>query len=248
MFFSKKVSVAAGACLLVSTATALPMIFFTPAIQAQSRVRYVPPSNLGAPIVSIPGITRSAGCAESGCLIGLVPDLQAETAPVPQTISERPTIYFLTPKVDGIAYFRLFESDKSLTKGKRIYRTSFAIKEQAGILAFKLPDNAPKLEAGKNYVWEFTVGSLTDSESIRGSIRRILPSPKLVIQLAKTLQPLDRAALLAQESIWFDTLQILAEEKRSADQKDTEVINEWTSLLKSANLDRVLTYSFIKTK
>ncbi|WP_190303526.1 DUF928 domain-containing protein [Pseudanabaena sp. UWO311] len=224
------------------------MSLFTPLAQAQSRrVRYTPPSNLGTPIVSTPGATRSVCETTEACLIGLVPDLKAENAPVPQTISESPTFYFLIPETDGRGYFYLSEADSSLPEGKRVYRTSFKVKSKAGILAFKMPTvkGASILKLDKTYVWKFTVGGLTDSGTVRGSIRRVLPSPNLVVQLKKALLPLDRAALFAQEGIWFETVQTLADAQQGISKKP-EIVSEWNDLLKSAKLDRVLPYSFLK--
>jgi hypothetical protein len=249
-FSSKKLLIASAcSCLAISSVIALPLSFslFMPSAQAQSRrVRYIPPKNLGTLTVSVPGATRSAGCAEQACLIGLVPDLVAQTSPVPQTIAERPTFYFLIPKIDGQAYFRLFESDSSLTKGKRVYRTSFKIKNKAGILTFKMPDNAPILQPNQNYVWEFVVGDLTDAETVSGSVRRVLPSQNLVDQLKKTFLPLERAALFAQEGIWFETVQTLAEAQKGLHKKP-EIVSEWTELLKSATLDRVIPFTFLNS-
>jgi len=252
---SKKIFIASTcSCLALSTAIAMPLFWlslWTPSAQAQSRrVRYVPPSNLDAPKVTVPGITRSAGCTELRCLIGLVPDIQIEleTSPAPQTISERPTFYFLVPKIDGMAYFRLFETNATLTKGKRIYRTSFPIKTNSGIIAFKLPDDAPSLKPDQNYIWEFTVGDLIDAETVRGSVRRVTPNQALLTELQKTSAPIDRAALLAQSGIWFETVQTLAESQQQSIRKDPEVLTEWNALLKSASLNRVLPYSFLKLK
>ncbi|MFM7599782.1 MAG: DUF928 domain-containing protein [Pseudanabaena sp.] len=248
-FSPKKILIASAcSCLAVSSVIALPLSlsYFPASALAQSRrVRYVPPSNLGTLTVSVPGATRSAGCTEQSCLIGLVPDLVAQTSPVPQTIAERPTFYFLIPEIDGQAYFRLFESDSSLNKGKRVYRTSFKIKNKAGILTFKMPDNAPILKPNQNYIWEFVVGDLTDAETVSGSIRRVLPNQKLVAQLKKVSLPIDRAALFAQEGIWFETVQTLAEAQKGLPKKP-EIVNEWTELLKSATLDRVLPFAFLK--
>ncbi len=257
MSLSKKILIAMSCYGLVgSTIIALPLTtLFNYSAQAQSRkVRYVPPTNLDAPIVSVSGITRGPGCT-TACLIALVPDLQSEVNPVPQTISERPTIYFLTPKIDGSAYFRLYDSDSSLTKRKLIYQTSFAINNEAGLIAFKMPDDAPILEIGKRYTWDFKVtpsykprmASIEESKTVRGTMRRILPPKKLVAQLPQTSLSSDRAALFAQESIWFETIQTLAEARLTVP-KNTEIFDEWTALLKSANLDRVLPFSFVDQK
>jgi hypothetical protein len=242
----KSLLATACSCLVASTVVALPLTLFVPSSQAQSRkVRYVPPSNVGAPRVSVPGATRSAGCEDGRCLIGLVPDLEAKVAPVPQTLAKRPTMYFLVPQIDGLGYFSLFETDPNLGKGKRIYRvSSFPVKvERAGIITFKLPDDAPALELNKNYIWEFKVADFVDSNVVTGTIRRIAPTPKLILQLPKLSSPVDRAALLAQEGVWFETVQTLADALQLK-QVEPDISNEWTALLQSTKLDRVISLPF----
>jgi hypothetical protein len=254
-FSSKKFFIASAcSCLAIGSAIALPLSlsFFTPPVHAQSRrVRYVPPSNLGTPIVSTPGATRSAGCSESEsvpiCLIGLVPNLEVESSPVPLTISERPTIYFLIPKVDGNVSFSLTEEDIKLDKGRRIYKTTFYLKSKPGIIAFKIPDHVQSLKIGKNYSWEFTREFTFDDSVLKviGSMRRVLPNQNLVDQLKKASLPIERAALFAQESLWYETIQTLAEAQQGSYAKP-EIVSEWNALLKSANLDRVLPHTFLK--
>ncbi|WP_271254900.1 DUF928 domain-containing protein [Pseudanabaena sp. Chao 1811] len=255
---SKKILVASVfSCLVTSTAILAPLNLFSPLAQAQSRrVVYVPPSDLDAPKTSASGITRSSGCLIS-CLIALVPNLEINKNPVPRTISERPIIYFLSPKHRGSVRFRLYE-DSAETPNKPIYQTSFDINNDAGIIAFKLPEDAPTLAIGKIYSWEFTVltatnktpyGSATipDNKTVYGSVRRILPTKKLTEQLSKLSKPIDRAALFAQESLWFETLTTLADAQRTVP-KSSEVTDEWIAILKSASLDRVLSYAFVSQK
>ena len=245
--------VSACSCLAVSTAIALPLSLslFTPS--AQAKVRYNPPSNLGTPIVSTPGATRSAGCTESVsvpiCLIGLVPDLVVATAPVPLTISERPTIYFLIPKVDGNVSFTLAEEDIKFAKGRKIYKTTFYLKSKAGIIAFKIPDHVQGLKLGKNYSWEFTKEFTQEDPqtlTVIGSMRRVLPNQNLVNQLKEVSLPTDRATLFAQEGIWYEAVQTLAEALQG-NPKKAEIVSEWNELLKSANLNKVLSHTFVKT-
>ena len=59
--------------------------------------------------------------------------------------------------------------------------------------------------------------------------------------------PIDRATLFAQESLWFETVATLAEAQRTVP-KNSAVSDEWVELLKSAKLDRVLPYSFVSQK
>lgn len=249
--FSPTKNLIASACsyLVVSTVMALPFAMFIPLAQAQSRLLYVPPNDLGTPIVSTPGATRSAGCTtEKDCLIGLVPNLVTGIAPVPLTISERPTIYLLIPQVDGNVSFTLFEEDSKLPKGRKIYKTTFYLKSKAGIIAFKIPDHVQGLKIGKNYSWEFVREFASEDLSnlqVIGSIRRVLPNQNLVNQLKEVSRPVDRAVLFAQEGIWYETVQTLAEALQD-NPKQAEIASEWNELLKSAKLNRVLSRKFVK--
>ncbi|PZU97736.1 MAG: hypothetical protein DCE90_06560 [Pseudanabaena sp.] len=224
------------------------MLSLTSAVQAQNRkVRYVPPSNAGAPKVSVPGITRSACDSELSCLIALVPDLKTDQAPVPQTISKRPTIYFLTPKVDGRVYFRLDEDFGTPSQRKRIYRSSFKIKNDAGVIAYRLPDDAPNLELNKRYSWKFDIDDVSNTRSVYGSIKRVELDQVVAQKLSVMTDPLERASLLAAQGIWYEALQILAEAQLTVP-KNLEIFEEWAALLKSASLDRVLAHSFVIQK
>ena len=232
-------------CLVASTVVAPIASLFTEAAQAQSRrVRYVPPSNLDAPKVSASGITRS-GCKDGQtiCLIALLPDLQVQSSSAPQTISERPTIYFLTRQAESrTATFSLDEDDG--LKNKRIYKKSFTIKNDAGIISFKLPDDAPILEIGKKYKLRFNVEYEGAGETVYGYIQRVLPSQKFADQIKNTTKPIDLAALYAQQGFWFETVQTLAEAQLTLPQ-NPEITEEWLELLKSAKLNRVLPFPLV---
>lgn len=237
-------------CLVMSTVVASISTLFTESAQAQSRrVRYVPPNNLDAPKASASGITRS-GCTETDkiCLIALLPDLKLEASPIPQTISERPTIYLLTPKVEnGTIRLRIF--DESVLTSKRVYSKVFSINNQDGIVAFKIPDDAPILEINKKYKLEFQVvyqprAIDKGDKTVFGYIKRVSPSQKLVDQLKTTTKPIELAALYAQEGIWFETMQTLAEAQRTLPQ-NPEITEEWLDLLKSAKINRALSFPLV---
>ncbi|WP_197278596.1 DUF928 domain-containing protein [Pseudanabaena sp. 'Roaring Creek'] len=253
--------------MAINAAIALALAL-SPSVQAQSRrVRYVPPSDLDAPKTSASGITRSSGCTDA-CLIALVPDLFTENKPIPRTISERPTLYFLTPKIDdinGSVKFTLFEdipptqpdADGLLPEAqkKQIYTKTFTLNNDAGIIALKIPNDAPVLEIGKIYTWKFTIPAkknplmpyLAENKTVQGKIRRVLPDQQLATKLQKISQPIERAELLANQGIWFETLQTLAETQLTVP-SDPEALEELTALLKSASLDKVLPYALILQK
>jgi len=230
-------------CLVASTIFLPSLTLFTPSAQSQSRrVRYVPPSNLDAPKVSSSGITRTDNFIPLEPLASLT---DVNKLPVPKTTSERPTIYFISPKVSGNGIFNLIEqNDLLIPSQKVVYRKDFSLQNEAGIIAFKIPDDAPILEIGKIYRWRMVFGPDSESKIAYGVIKRIVPTTKLVDQLKTISKPIDRAALFAQEGIWFETVQTLAEAQYPVPQS-IEIVDEWTALMKSANLDLVLEYRFV---
>lgn len=249
MSLSKKILMASAcSCLVASTVIASPFVFDTSSAQAQARkVRYIPPSNLDAPKVSGSGITRSAGCVDATCFIALIPDLQVDDRPAPLTISERPTVYLLVPKIKkGQARFTLNEVDDKLQKATRVYRTTYIFQNNVGVVALKLPDDAPALKLNKNYTWDviLTEDDFGFAETVRGSVRRIELRPKLLKQLESTVNPLEKAALLAQEGIWFESLQALIDAQKSSP-KDMEAKKEWSELLKAVKLERAIDKPFL---
>jgi hypothetical protein len=233
-------------CLVASTVVAQIASLFTEAAQAQSRrVRYVPPSNLDAPKVSGSGITRSA-CEsdESICLIALLPDLELVSKPIPQTVSEHPTIYFLIPEFEGKASFSIREVKGLITKS--IYQKDFDLNIQSGVVAFRMPNDSPILELGKSYKFNLTLTNPVPEKrkNVFGYIRRVLPSQNLVDQLKITTKPIELAALYAQEGLWFETMQTLAEAQRTVPQ-NPEITEEWLELLKSAKINRALSFPLV---
>jgi hypothetical protein len=230
-------------CLVTSTLLLPSLTLFTPSAQAQARkVRYVPPSNLDAPKVSSSGISRT----DSFTPLEPRPSLtDVNMLPVPQTTSERPTIYFISPKVAGNGVFTLIEQNDRLTPSqKAVYRKEFSLQNEAGIIAFKMPDDAPIMEIGKIYYWKIDFGRDTEAKTAYGMIKRVLPTAKLVNQLKNISKPIDRAALFAQEGIWFEAVQTLAEAQQTTPTSG-EIVDEWTALMKSVNLSMVLEYRFV---
>jgi hypothetical protein len=233
-------------CLVTSPLFLPSLTLFAPSAQAQARkVRYVPPSNLDAPKVSSSGISRIDSFTP------LEPRLEPRTSladvelPVPQTTSERPTIYFISPKVAGNGVFTLTEQNDRLTPSqKAVYRKEFSLQNEAGIITFKIPEDAPIMEVGKIYHWRIDFGRDTEAKTTYGMIKRVLPTAKLVNQLKNISKPIDRAALFAQEGIWFETVQTLAEAQQTTPTSG-EIVDEWTDLMKSNNLSMVLEYRFV---
>lgn len=240
---AKNLAIPICSCLVVSSLFLPPLTLFVPSAQAQSRkVRYVPPSNLDAPKSSSSGITR----ADNFIALEPIPSsTDSDRLPVPQTTAERPTIYLISPKVSGDGIFTLLEQNNQLIPSQKVvYRKNFSLQNEAGVIAFKIPDDAPILEIGKIYRWKIVFGPDSESKITYGAIKRVRPTTKLINQLTTISKPIERAAIFAQEGIWFEAVQTLAEAQQPVP-KNAEVVDEWTDLMKSANLSLVLQYRFV---
>ncbi len=149
------------------------------------------------------------------------------------TASEYPTFFVGVTRYAKNGTFILYDQ-----AGKPIYEMSIPLNENLGVFAINLPKTAPGLEIGKYYRWSFSVVySPTKQGMASGFISRIEIDRNLQEKLDKAT-PLERAALYAQNGIWFDTLSTLAL-IRQEEPKNETFVNEWQELLKSQGLETV---------
>jgi Domain of Unknown Function (DUF928) len=196
------------------------------------KVVYKPPTNVGTPKNTVGGLSRGE-CKETRCLMALIPNKDAGFDHFPQTISAYPTFFFNAPKFSGQAEFRLYEVSVNASP-KRIYKTSFPINTQPGIISFRMPPNAPELKVGKFYRWEFTWNNASNSKCT-GLVRRVELDRTVSKQLEKA-KPIEKASLYAKAGIWFEAVEALAEGRRDRPEAP-ELTIEWVELLKSIGLD-----------
>jgi Domain of Unknown Function (DUF928) len=199
------------------------------------KVVYAPPKDVGTPKNTVGGLVRGE-CREVKCLMALIPNSDAGIAHFPQTISGYPTFFFNAPKFSGKAEFRLYEVSVNASP-KRIYKTSFPIETQPGIISFRMPLNAPELRVGKFYRWEFTWNNSGNSKCT-GLVRRIELNRAVSQQIEKA-KPIEKASLYAKAGIWFEAVETLAEARRDRPEAP-ELTIEWVELLKSVGLDVIV--------
>jgi hypothetical protein len=196
------------------------------------KVVYTPPKNVGTPKNTVGGLSRGE-CREVRCLMALIPNTDSGFDHFPQTVSAYPTFFFNAPKFSGQAEFRLYEVSVKASP-KRIYKSSFPINTQSGIISFRMPLNAPELRVGKFYRWEFTWNNATNSKCT-GLVRRVELNRSVSQQLEKA-KPVEKASLYAKAGIWFEAVEAIAEGRRDRPE-DSELMVEWADLLKSVGLD-----------
>ena len=155
-----------------------------------------------------------------------------------QTVSPYPTFYWYVPEVTAQAaeFVLMDEGDNE------VYTVKFQLQptDQGGLISLSLPERAglAPLEMGQNYHWYF---SLLCDEFDRGTdiftdgwVRRV-PEPDV---------PLVTANDYAQAGIWFEALELLAEEQRL---ESNGVLNpEWRSLLESVGLAEFVEVAFLQ--
>jgi|GEM_PF-675051 len=199
------------------------------------------------PGVGTPGRRTSAASRSGSCIkgaqtpIAIVPEVDPQ-----QTTTAHPTFFIYVPENSAQALeFKLSLHDDD--SGQSLYTTTLKPNTTAGIVSITLPSGSdvPSLEVGKEYDWNFSV--VCDPESrdkdvaVGGSVERIQPDPNLVTQLA-TLPPTERADLYAASGIWIDSLDTLADLRRSQP-NNSDLKTDWEELLESVGLEEKIATS-----
>lgn len=187
----------------------------------------VPGSN--APTQTASGGIRGEELSE---MIPLMP-----TSNYGRTISGRPTFLVYVPPTASKEVF-LSVQDAS---HHHHYQTTFQISGQGGIVELTLPDDAPELEMGKEYVWFLAPiapdGILRpDNYTVTGWVKRV--SAPIESDRLSSLTPIQLAALYAKKGIWYDTLQVLSAAKL-AQPDDATLAGEWQDLLAQVGLSAI---------
>lgn len=186
-----------------------------------------------APGESAPATTASGGTrTEAQALRALLP-----TTRYGRTVAARPTFFVYVPPTAAKEVFFSLQDERR----NQVYQTVLKISGKGGIVSFTLPEDAPELEIGKNYVWFFAPiqpgGILQpDNYGAIGWIRRV--ESQTAQNANKT--PLQLATEYAQQGIWYDTVAILAAAKLAQPENAT-LASEWNDLLQEVGLEAIAT-------
>ena len=199
--------------------------------------QYNPPADLGLPNRREPGGTRGACSGAAIPVDGLkLTPLMPQDNHFGQTLSGYPTFYWYVPDVTAqAAEFVLMDES-----GNEVYTVKFQLADSAqdGIISLALPQNAglPPLTIDQNYHWYF---SLICDEFDRGTdiftdgwVRRVASDPAVSLQSANDY---------AQAGIWFEALEIVAENRREGG-----INPEWQALLESVGLESFVDAMFLQ--
>jgi len=192
----------------------------------------------GAPSTTSGGGTRGRCLPGTKTLMPLVPktNLGLTTSDRPSFFAYIPPISRTAPVTPNLAEFLLLSDDDQ----EVVYQATFPLPDQAGIVQYDLPEDAPALKPGSRYHWYITLscdtsGSASSNPSAEGWIERAAVSPNLTKAL-KAAEPSKRAAVYAEAGIWHETLTTLADLRRRNPNSAT-VLSDWRSVLKSVGLE-----------
>ncbi len=166
------------------------------------------------------------------------------------TTSPYPRFFWFTPKTKAkFAEFTLYAANEQMQDTIPIYKTTFNITGMPGVTSLSLPSKAmiPPLAVGKDYHWSVALICNPNDRArdikVNGWVQRLTPTASLMSQLA-TANPLDRVFLYANNGIWLDTLDTLAE-MRCSSPKDPALAAQWAELMKSVQLNAIAEQSLL---
>ncbi len=144
------------------------------------------------------------------------------------TTSSTPTFFwYVPPTIARTAEFSLLDG-----KDKPLYKTTFNLTSEGGIVGFTLPESVTSsmVEPGKDYYWQFSVlcdpNQPSKNPFVEGVVQRVQPDSTLLAQL-QSASPRERATIYATSGIWQDAIATLAQQR---------CVNPKTNPLKVAGL------------
>lgn len=184
-------------------------------------------------IALLPGtdtVTTSATDPTAACNL-------ASMAEQTVTLEESPTLWFYIPAQDraGIQAELVLVDDNA----QALSIQTIELPAESGILGIQFDQ---PLAVGKPYQWVFSLlqhpNAPSQNSRVEGSLQRVSPDSTLTAALNAAQSPQARAQVLAQQGIWHDALDAIAQ-LRIADPNDTAAQQSWVSLLSSVGLDAI---------
>jgi Domain of Unknown Function (DUF928) len=153
------------------------------------------------------------------------------------TISNTPTFFWYVPNTSAkTSQFRLVNT----LDDQEVLVETIPLTGKAGVMSYQLPAPITELlTLGKEYKWQ--VSLVYDSENpaanpfVEGVVQRVEPNLALTEAITKTRDVRGLAILYAQQGLWYEALQILAEHRCDRPDDFASKVG-WASLLKSVRL------------
>ena len=152
------------------------------------------------------------------------------------TLKERPTFWVYLPQTSAQKVILSVKEEGATPH----WQQSIEVKKEGGIIGIKLADNAPILEAGKNYQWAVILVCKNrpnpNDPVVTSWIKRIDKSQIEKGDLSTTATELEKAANYARQGIWYDALDILIALRESSIDNWQDI---WLRYLQSGGLDKI---------
>lgn len=158
------------------------------------------------------------------------------------TAEPRPSFWFYVPyelSTTPIEFVLQDENDNT------IYRNHLSSNSpDMGIVQVTLPATTPELQPDALYHWYFMAYcDLTSPSFVEGWIQRVSLDARLALAL-DNMPPRAQAAIYAENGLWQETVTLLGERYRQAP-NNPMTAKDWTALLESANLTKIVEQSLI---
>jgi hypothetical protein len=194
------------------------------------------------PSRGVPGNrTVSASMSGDNCelnLVALAPEFKQyidgeilENSVWGQTIAAYPTFWFFVPTTATSTKLEF-----SLQDGEEdIYRTNIPMPQQSGIVGVQIPSSQHPLQLNRNYHWTLKAKvcdgtSTVNRVHVDGWVTRI--------KLPETIVRQDIREIYSTNGIWYDAVTSLVQQRIQKPQ-DVWLEEDWSDLLKSANLAKI---------
>lgn len=160
--------------------------------------------------------------------------------PVELTVSDRPTFFVNVPETSATRASFLLKDDKE----QILLEKTLSLTSTSGILAYTLPADFEGLKADKKYTWRLSL--LCDPTGVdrsgdakaAGWIQLKKPDQPVTKQLEAATDPLERAAIYADNGYFQDSLKALAD-LRAANPNDPDLATNWAALFKTVYLPQL---------
>ncbi len=165
------------------------------------------------------------------------------------TASDRPTIWVYIPYSKIEASYGEF----SLQQGdNEIYRTRFQLMAKPGVMGIELPSSISPLKVGTSYRWYLDINCSTTEDnfstptSLTGVVKKIALATNLTHELETRSNSLNQVAIYAQNGIWYDAVNKLAQ-LRLQNPENLTFKQAWIKLLsdRDVNLKEIASESIL---